>query len=122
MREDLLGYLLGALEPEEMERISEALRTDPALRAELEQLERAIRPLDDANDIYEPPAGLIGRAMDMIPFADPAPIDSVSEDNAPRSDLPFVGSPTDSAANGFDYGMDHAELAENDSAWRSRIP
>ncbi len=63
MREDLLGYLLGALEPGEMERISRALRADPVLRAELSRLQESLRPLDDANDLYEPPADLIDRTM-----------------------------------------------------------
>ena len=49
MYEDLLGYLLGALEPHEMRRVAELLRHDPQARAELERLESALRPLEETH-------------------------------------------------------------------------
>ena len=68
MHEDLVGYLLGALEPHEMRRVAEALRVDPKLRAELAQIQEALRPLEDA---YEPPAApssdLVARTLDNLP-------------------------------------------------------
>lgn len=66
MREDLLGYLLGALDDEEMARISAALIEDPGLRQMLEELAINLRPLDEAHDLYEPPAGLIERTVGAI--------------------------------------------------------
>ena len=36
MREDLLGYLMGALSPDEQQRVEDALAVDPDLRRELE--------------------------------------------------------------------------------------
>ena len=47
MHEDLLGYLLGALEPHEMRRIAQLLRDDPAARDELARIEESLRPLED---------------------------------------------------------------------------
>ena len=87
MREDLIGYLLGALEPEEMQRISDLLREDPELRAELKQLERALRPLDEANDIYEPPGDLVERTMAAIPFGEAGAGDG-GEEPAAAPELP----------------------------------
>ena len=40
MREDLLGYLLNALDESERQRVFEALQKDPHLRQELEKLRR----------------------------------------------------------------------------------
>jgi prepilin-type processing-associated H-X9-DG protein len=71
MREELLGYLLGALEPDEMQRVSEALKKDARLRAELDALAAALRPLDEAEEIYEPPGDLVARTMAAIPPAGP---------------------------------------------------
>ena len=41
MQKDLLGYLLGALEPHEMLRVAELLRSDPIAQAELERIEQS---------------------------------------------------------------------------------
>ena len=49
MREDLLGYLLNALDEAERQRVFEALQKDPQLRQELETLRRDLRPLDATN-------------------------------------------------------------------------
>jgi len=47
MHEDLLGYLLGALEPHEMDRVRRALEDDPQLQAELERWREMMRPLEE---------------------------------------------------------------------------
>lgn len=85
MHEDLVGYLLGALEPHEMRRVAEALRVDPKLRAELAQIQEALRPLEDA---YEPPAApssdLVARTLDNLP---PLPhLDTQGKDAQPKGD------------------------------------
>ena len=46
MREDLLGYLLGALNAAEQQRIESRLAADPQLRRELHRLQRCLEPLD----------------------------------------------------------------------------
>lgn len=69
MHEDLLGYLLGALEPHEMRRIEGLLAADPELRAQLAELERALGPLDEgASAMAEPtPCDLVARTMASLP-------------------------------------------------------
>ena len=79
MREDLLGYLLNALDDAERKRVSEALQRDPQLRQELEVLRRQLRPLDATNVDFEPPAMLAELTCDLVedcaeerPFVVPA--------------------------------------------------
>lgn len=72
MREDLLGYLLDALEPDEMQRVERALRDDPLLRDQLRQIQRMLQPLEEHRDEqeFEPPPGLVSRTMALIDAAD----------------------------------------------------
>ena len=58
MREDLLGYLLGALDADEQLRIESELARDPQLRDELARLRRCLEPLESTWDECDPPAGL----------------------------------------------------------------
>jgi hypothetical protein len=80
MREDLLGYLLSALEPHEMRRVEQELRSQPALREELEYLQRTLEPLDRAMGelpVIETPPDLVSRTMAMLPemqFGQPATV------------------------------------------------
>lgn len=68
MQEDLLGYLLGALEPDEMQRVENMLRESEEARRMLADLERKLRPLQDDCEVIEPPPGdLISRTMDSLP-------------------------------------------------------
>lgn len=84
MQPDLLGYLLGALEPHEMEQVEAALRESAELRDELEQLRQTLEPLDEAPPArFEPPADLVGRTMQWIDQHDPAP-----HGPAPAADQP----------------------------------
>jgi prepilin-type processing-associated H-X9-DG protein len=114
MREDLIGYLLGALDPDEMERVTEALRNDPALRDELEQLRRMLEPLDQANEIFEPPGDLIDRTMASIPpgvCSDPD-LDGVQSGmpNVPAANLPVESSAEsgDQSSDGGGWDSDAA--------------
>lgn len=66
MREQLLGYLLGALEAAERQEVESALLHSPALRAELETLRLALSQLEGAEEIYEPPASLTERTCDVV--------------------------------------------------------
>jgi hypothetical protein len=68
MHEDLLGYLLNALEPDEMQRVADWLRRDASAREELARLEAALRPLEDHPDTTcSPPGDLVPRTLDSLP-------------------------------------------------------
>ncbi len=87
MRQDLLGYLLGALEPDEMRQVESWLQREPAARIELEQLRAALSPLDETREHDEPsdyqaPAGLFDRTVNFIENADNAKIQPASTPNA----------------------------------------
>ena len=69
MREDLVGHLLGALEPSESKAIEMALadpQSGPGLRNDLERLRLALKPLARDRDVLPAPAGLVGRTMRFI--------------------------------------------------------
>ncbi|NCY01821.1 MAG: hypothetical protein EBX36_02670 [Planctomycetia bacterium] len=69
MREDLIGHLLGALEPSESHEIERALadpNRGPPLRHDLERLRRALEPLGDDRAVLPAPPGLAGRTMRFI--------------------------------------------------------
>lgn len=68
MHEDLLGYLLGALEPEEMQRVSAWLRNNPEAQAELAAIERSLKPLEEGFEAVDPPSqDLLERTLSGIP-------------------------------------------------------
>ncbi len=70
MREDLIGYLLSALDPHEMRRVEEQLRGDAELQGDLERLRRDLEPLDAAianRPVVEVPAGLVSRTLASLP-------------------------------------------------------
>jgi len=87
MHYDLLGYLLGALDPEEHRKVQQQLARDPALRRELANLRRALRSLGQEETV-EPPIGLAGRATQFVQRRDEAlrrpPAIDVSLAAAPR--------------------------------------
>ncbi len=58
MEENLLGYLLKALDPAAQREVEEQLRADRALRQRLELLRQALAPLAEDKDEFEPPPGL----------------------------------------------------------------
>jgi hypothetical protein len=66
MREDLLGYLLGALDSAEQQRIESRLAADPQLRREFYRLKRCLEPLDALGEEFEPPSGLADRACESV--------------------------------------------------------
>lgn len=66
MREHLLGYLLGALEPSEAEVVERRLETDPELRRVLGLLEQRLGALKCLDDCDAPPAGLADRTCSRI--------------------------------------------------------
>lgn len=65
-REDLLGYLLDALEEPERAQVEEALARDDSLQEELAQLRRLLGLLGPARKGSEPPPGLAERTCRQI--------------------------------------------------------
>jgi len=66
MREDLIGYLLHALEPSERAQVDAELVRDPELKRELELLERSLLPLTADREGYAPPVGLASRCCEYV--------------------------------------------------------
>lgn len=66
MRAELLGYLLGALDPEEAARVAARLEIDPDLRRELETLRAQLEPLTADREYLDPPGNLVDRVMQSI--------------------------------------------------------
>lgn len=101
MQEDLIGYLLGALEPDEMRRAEKWLQENEEAREELAKLERALGFLcdsgtfgemddrDDTVDHERPPADLVSRTLASLP---PLPPMVPSKDGVAADD-PLAESP-----------------------------
>jgi len=66
MRENLLGYVLGALDESEHENVRLHLDTDPRLQHDLRRLEARLTLLLDEADDFDPPDGLAGRACALV--------------------------------------------------------
>lgn len=76
MQDELIGYLLNALEPDEQELVEARLSADPKLRQELELAARSLEPLAADKAPWEPPAGLATRTLQHVAVqvkAQPAP-------------------------------------------------
>ncbi len=66
MLEDLLGYLIGALEEEELERLSRALDGDAELQRQAALLRQALLPLELCQEVVETPADLAARTWIIV--------------------------------------------------------
>ncbi|MCG8586345.1 MAG: hypothetical protein MI757_16680, partial [Pirellulales bacterium] len=66
MQEQLLGYLLGALEPDEQREVEQSLSDDPLLRYQLEELRAELEPLEAGLRDYDPPLALAARTCEMV--------------------------------------------------------
>lgn len=96
MHEDLLGYLLGALEPHEMRRVANWLRDDPAAREELAKIEQALKPLEDQYEPVEPPpSDLISRTLAQLPPLPPPSGSDSADDRAVGESSPADPIPAD---------------------------
>lgn len=80
--EDLIGFALGALEPAEHARIAAALQNNPILRQRLNEIQAALKPLDQLfEEPANPPPDLADRTMAAIEQIANAP--TPAEDVAP---------------------------------------
>jgi hypothetical protein len=66
LQEQLLGHLLGALDPAEEEQVAARLRTDPELRRESAQVREWLEPLEAGRYDFDPPAGLAERTCRAV--------------------------------------------------------
>lgn len=60
---DLIGYMLGALDPAEQAAVEAQLKASPEAATRLEQLRAALRPLEAAREAGAAPAGLADRTV-----------------------------------------------------------
>lgn len=101
MRNDLVGFLLGALEPDEARRVEESL-ADPqrggALRGDLARLQRALEPLAADRMPFVAPAGLAARTLRGIASA---------RDAAERAAAPVGHAAREAAAHRPQAGAPH---------------
>ncbi len=65
-REHLIGYLVGAAEPDECALVEQQLQHDETLRRELELLRSGLHPLTVDRAHEEPPTGLAQRCCDFV--------------------------------------------------------
>jgi hypothetical protein len=66
MDEDLVGYVLDALDPDARQEVETRLEEQPQARARLERLRRVLEPLAADAEAGEPPAGLALSALARI--------------------------------------------------------
>lgn len=88
MREQLLGYLMEALEADERQRLEEALRRDPGLQRDLELLHESLEPLRADDAWFDPPQNLASRTCERVMSqarVSPAAAVAPSESPATRS-------------------------------------
>ncbi|MGE0758525.1 MAG: hypothetical protein AB7F89_06025 [Pirellulaceae bacterium] len=66
IREQLIGYVLGALDPAEQREVEDRLSTDELWRRELDEVQRMLEPLADGYTTYEVPKGLAERTCRFV--------------------------------------------------------
>lgn len=65
-QEQLLGYLLDALEDDERQQLQQELANDPQLRQQLQTIRAALQPLESTREPVEPPPGLARRTCRYV--------------------------------------------------------
>lgn len=66
MQDQLIGYLIGSLEPEEHRAVEARLQSDPELRRQLALLEHSLEPLAADAGHYAPPVALAERTCQRV--------------------------------------------------------
>ncbi len=65
-QEQLLGYLLDALEDDERQQLQQELANDPHLRKQLATLRAALQPMEPTREPVDPPPGLAQRTCRFV--------------------------------------------------------
>jgi hypothetical protein len=109
LEQQLLGYLLDALDDLEQERVREQLAGNPALRRRLARLRKSLRLLDEARMRFVPPGGLTGRTCRFVAGSGPAeeaaetdPFERISSPPLPTATLAEVDA-RPAAAGGWSW-------------------
>jgi hypothetical protein len=102
MDENLVGYLLNALDPDTEREVEAHVRAHPELQARLERLRAALAPLEADREPPAPPPGLVFRTLGRV-------AEMHAHDLANRADKPDE----EEAASGF------RETVPGPSAWES---
>jgi len=87
LQEQLLGHLLGALDPAEEEQVAARLRTDPEVRRESARVGAWLEPLEPGRCVFEPPAGLAERTCRAVALQ----VESRAADDADHASGPTFG-------------------------------
>jgi hypothetical protein len=66
IREQLIGYVLGALEDSEVRQVEQQLEEDPQWRAELAEVQKSLEPLVDAYEVHDPPPDLVQKTCQFV--------------------------------------------------------
>lgn len=66
LEQQLLGYLLDALDESEQEQVEEQLADSPELRHKLAQMRKSLRPLHGVRTDFSPPEGLAARTCGFV--------------------------------------------------------
>lgn len=96
-REQLLGYLLGALEDGEQEAIERRLPDEPRLRRDLARMKASLRPLRQLES-FSAPAGLAARTCRMVALWASPPAPETASRPAPRRETASRMSPESAPA------------------------
>lgn len=99
MQEDLIGYLLGALEPAEMRQVEIWLSESADARRQLAELEAALQGLDRPNteEFEPPPTDLVARTLASLPPLPPLRDNhsaAMGDDVAPTGDASVRTEPS----------------------------
>jgi hypothetical protein len=123
VREQLLGYLLGALEEDEEALLDKQLEHDDTLRQQLTEAWHSLKPLRQSQRDFIPPFGLATRTCETVAElaeqpAETPPLRSARADTQPAMELPApVSLHADAAMTpaaapaGFSGGWTWADLA-----------
>jgi len=66
MRQELLGYLMDALDDEDRRRVEKSLQSDPTLQHELDTLRTSLEPLEAYRSGFDPPDGLADVTCQLV--------------------------------------------------------
>lgn len=107
MDEQLLGYLLGALDAEECESLEQRLHGDPKLQADLARLQNRFAPLAALDHAVDPPVGLAERTCRFV-FSTVDELHAAADEHAapagtPATPPPMLAPASEPAGDGSDF-------------------